>query len=596
VSELSERISPGDEQYALGQIIDKIGSEKPDLAEAIRLCAIPHWFNKEILAWLRGEGSKPSERTETLLDELKLKQLACVRPGNLFLHDNVRNLLLHRWRKAKPEDFQALNKRVAAYHEYKLKQSLSSDEQRAVWEREEMYHLLVGETERGIDRFKDLCNKAIDSFRLSTLELLFSIASEQIDDLSAGIHLWIQFFEGKKNQVSSDWDKALEVWERLKEERAFFTADLEQTLAVHLSILYKDKGEWNKAIECLEDSLKILEREGDERGMITILNNRGFLYKDRADLPRARNDFERGLEIARKIQDEWGEAVSLKNLGLLYKDNGNWDESLEQFGNSLAILERIGDERGLARAYDDRGMLYKDQGLLFKDTEDLQKAEGDFQRVLEILERIGDEHEKAAALNSLGLLYKDRGLLFKDTEDLQKAENHFQRARGILEKTGNQRRIVDILNSLGFLHTAEMEWHDADAHFQQALTNFQDALTILKEMRDERGTAAILNNLGLLYQHKGERQPAVDYFQQSLVIVEKVGDEMNAATTMYELALLYGVMEDYDKAIELLEKVLKISDRVGHPDSRIRKSREKLEMVKAKATSSSEADLRDQAD
>jgi tetratricopeptide (TPR) repeat protein len=93
----------------------------------------------------------------------------------------------------------------------------------------------------------------------------------------------------------------------------------------------------------------------------------------------------------------------------------------------------------------------------------------------------------------------------------------------------------------------------------------------------------------LLYQRKGAQQPAADYFQQSLDIVEKVGDEMNAATTMYELALLYDAMEIYDKAIELLEKVLKISERVGHPDSRIRKSREKLEMVKAKATSSESA-------
>lgn len=588
MSEQSDTIPQDiDEQQALGLIIDQIGSEKPDLAEAIRLSSIPHSFNKEILTWLRGEGTKPSEQTETILDELKLKSLAFVRPPeNLFLHDNVRNLLLHRWRTEKPEDFKALNGIVAAYYEDKLRQSLSSDEQCAEWEREEMYHLLVADKERGIDRFKNLCNKAIYSYRLSTLDLLLSIAGEQIDDLSAGIRLWIQFFEGKKYQVSSDWDEALEVWERLKGERAFFTDDLEQTLAVHLSILYKDKGEWTKAIECLEDSLKILERKGDERGMITILNNRGFLYKDRPDLSNARNDFQRALQIARKIGDECGEAVSLKNLGLLNKDNENWDESLEHFGNSIAILEKIGDKRGVARANDDRGLLYKDRGLKFKDTEALQKAEDDFQRALEILEEIGDEQEKALALNSLGLLYKDRGFLYEDRVDLQKAENYFQCALGMLEKIGNQRRMADIFSSLGFLYTAEMRWHHAHANFELALTNFQQALTILKEMRDERGTAAILNNLGLLYQHKGEHQLAVDYFQQSLDIVEKMGDEMNAATTMYELASLYDVMKNYDKAIELLEKVLEIIERVGHPGSRIRNSREKLAMVKAKATSS----------
>lgn len=572
-----------EEQKTLGQLINTIVSEKPDLAEAIRLCAIPHSFNKEILAWLRGEGNKPSEQTETILDELKLKSLAFVRPPqNLFLHDNVRNLLLHHWRKEKPEDFQALNGRVAAYYEYKLQQSLSSAEERAEWEREEMYHLLVADKERGIDRFKNLCNKAVDSYRLSTLDLLFSIAREQTDGLSAGIHLWTQFFEGKKNQVSSDWDKALEVWEKLKEQRAFFTVDLEQTLAVHLAILYKDKGEWNKAVEALEDSLKILETKGDECGMIAILNNRGFLHKDRADLPKARSDFQRALEMARKTGDKRGAAVSLRNLGLLDKDNKKWDEALQHFRSSLAILETIGDERLIARGYDDRGLFHKDRGLRYKDIKDWEKSEKDFERALEIMERIGDEHEKAAAFNSLGLLYKDRGLLYKDKKDLRKAEKNFHRAREILEKIGDQRRIADILNSLGFLYTAEMERHDAAAHFQLALLYFQEALTILREIRDERGTAAILNNLGLLHKHNGENQLAVDYFRQSLDIVQKVGDEMNAATTMYELALLYDDMGKYRKATELLEKVLKISERVGHPDPRIRKSREKLQMVKAR--------------
>jgi tetratricopeptide (TPR) repeat protein len=580
-----------DEQQVLGQIIDNIGSENPDLAEAIRFCAIPHRFNKEILAWLQGDGSGPSERTETILNELKLKKLVFDSAENLSLHDNVRNLLRSRWRRENPEDFKALNGKAATYYEYKLQQSVSSDDQRAEWERQQMYHLLAADQERGIDLFKHLCNKAIYSYRLSTLDLLFRIASEQVDVVGAGIQHWIKFFEAKKYQVSGDWDKAIEVWERLKEERAFFTGDLEPTLAVHLSILYKDKGEWNKAIASLDDSMKILEREGDEHGMITILNNRGFLYKDRADVPKAQNDFQNGLEISKKIGDESGKAISLKNLGLLHKDNGRVDEAVEHFQSSLSILDRIGDERGVATACDDRGLLYKDRALLFKERGDLQKAEdhfgraeADFRRALEIFERIGNNHEKVAAFNSLGLFYKDRGVLYQDTEDVEKAEKNFGRALKVLEEIGDQRRKADTLNSLGFLYTAEMQWHDADANFQLALTNFQEALTILKEMHEERGSAVILSNLGLLYKHKGEQQLAVDSFQQSLHIFEKIGDEMNAATTMYELASLYDSIKQYDKAIELLEKVVKIIDRVGHPGLRVRGSREKLDLVKAKAT------------
>jgi len=597
MSEPPNSISPEDEQQALGQIVDKIGSDKPDLAEAIRLCAVPHWFNREILGWLRGEGDEPSARTESILEDLKSQKLAFGRRDNLFLHDNVRNLLLHRWRQEDPGRFQVLNGRVAAYYEAKLQQPVAIQEQgrdpgisaRAEWEREEMCHLLVADRERGLERFKSLCNGAIESFRVSTLELLINIANEQPDDLSSEIRLWIQFFEGKKHRLSGDWETAIRVWQTLSVERAAFTSDLEQTWAINLAILHKDMGEWSRAIECLEESLKVLEGKGDERCLITILNNQGYLYKDREHWQTAEADFQRAVAISRKVGDERGLAVSLKNLGLLHKDNMKWDDALEHIGSSLAIFERIGDERGVARTCDDRGLLYKDRGLLHKDGEDLKKAEEDFQRAIETLDGVDDELGRAAAFNSLGLLYKDRGLLYRDTADLQQAEDSFRRARKILETMGDQRRVADIFNYLGFLHTAEMQWHDAEAHFQRALTNFGQALTIMNEMRDERGTAVTLNNMGLLYLRKGEQQQAADYFQRSLDIVEKVGDELNAATTMYELALLYDAMREYPRAIELLEKVSKIAERAGHPDARIRKSREKLAMVKARETSGESA-------
>jgi tetratricopeptide (TPR) repeat protein len=581
-----ESTLPADEQYALGQIIDQIGSEKPYLLEAIRLCAVPRWFNDETLAWLRDKASKPSQETETILEEMTSKKLAFAGPERLLLHDNVRNLLLHRWRTENPEGFQALNGEVAVYYEYKLQQPAWSDEQRAEWEREEMYHLLVADTERGIDRFKTLCNQAIDSYRLSTLDLLLSLASEQINDLSAGIQCWIQFFEGKKSQVSSDWKKALTIWEKLKEKREAFTADLECALAIHLSILYKDRGEWSRAIECLNQSLEILEHKGDQSGVVAILNTRGFLYKDKEAFEDAEDDFKRGIKVSEDIGEKRDAAVSLKNLGLLYKDIGKWTEALEQFQSSLSILERIGDERSVARGYDDRGLLYKDRGLLSGNKDDFQRAEDDFKHALEIMERIGGEPEKAAAFSSLGLFYKDRGLRYKDNEDLQKAENSFHSAREILERIGDQRRIADTFNYLGFLCTAALEWHNADVHFERALTNFQRSLTILKELGDERGTAVILSNLGLLYQRTGDQQSAISYFKQSLEIVEKICDEMNAATTMYELALVYDSMKQFDKAIELLEEVVKISEQVGHPDARIRKSREMLTTIRAKAGAS----------
>ena len=72
MTDITERITPEmSEGEVLGVILDEIiARAEPDVAEAIRFCAIPHWFNEEIIAWLRGEGFKPSQRSREILAAL----------------------------------------------------------------------------------------------------------------------------------------------------------------------------------------------------------------------------------------------------------------------------------------------------------------------------------------------------------------------------------------------------------------------------------------------------------------------------------------------------------------------------------------------
>src|SRR6266496_533707 len=320
-----------DDEQDVGKILDELlASAEPDIAEAVRLCALPHWFNEDILAWLRGEEGEPSGRTLEILSKLiRLPFVDSHQDRGYAYQKNVRNLLLRRWRENNVKRFEELSGNTAAYFTNRLRSEELSEQQRAEWEFEEVYHLLVADKKHGIDRFINLSNRAIDYYRLSTLELLLSMAREQADFLIAGNQLWIQFFEGKKELVSGNWEKALEVWERLKGERTHSAPELEKTLAINLSILYKDIGEWDKAIICFEDSLKSLEAGGDENRMADILNNRGFLYKDKGEWQKAKEDFESAFQILEKIGDERGTAISLKNLGLLFKDNEKWNEAIK---------------------------------------------------------------------------------------------------------------------------------------------------------------------------------------------------------------------------------------------------------------------------
>jgi len=566
------RITPKtSEQKALGLIIDElIDSKKPDVADAIYFCAIPHWFDEKILAWLRDEGREPAERTGAILAELA--ELAFVSRGNRgYVYDkNVRNRLLRDWRENTEllQNFQELSGMMAAYYADKLQKDELSEEQRAEWEREEMYHLLVADEGRGIGLFINLVNRASQLYQLSTFDLLLGLADEQAVNLSVSNRPWIRFSEGELAWLCGDWEKALKIWEALEGERELMSTNLAKTLADHLSFLYKNKGEWDKAIGCFKHSLEILEKAGDERGMAATFNNLGFLYKDKDQWEEADKCFQRSLEILERVNDERGMADIFNNQGLLYKDKGEWEKAIECFKHSMEILEKAGDERGMAATFNNLGFLYKDK-------DQWEEADKYFRFNLEILERNGDERGMAATFNNLGFLYTD-------WEKWEEAYECFQRSLEILEKVGDKRGIANTYSYLGFLYRDKEKWEEADGYFQRGLD-------ILGKMSDEHGMATVFNNLGFLYKHKGDSKKAVDYFQRSLNILEKVGDEMNATTALYHLALLYEGMERYDDAVEVLMKVVNICDRVGHPDLEIRRSREILERIKEKAASSKNA-------
>jgi DNA-binding winged helix-turn-helix (wHTH) protein len=184
MTEITERITPGmSEEEVLGVILDEIMARaEPDVAEAICFCAIPHWFNGEFIAWLRGEELKPSQRSREIL--AALTELTFVGPYHergWAYHENVRDLLLYRWREIDGEEFEELSGRAARY--FGQKAEVATDEERDEWEREHVYHLLAADPDQGFKLFSSMFNRALDFYQLSTCALLLELAKEQ------GVHL-----------------------------------------------------------------------------------------------------------------------------------------------------------------------------------------------------------------------------------------------------------------------------------------------------------------------------------------------------------------------------------------------------------------------
>jgi tetratricopeptide (TPR) repeat protein len=421
MSDITERITPEmSEEEVLGIILDEIMARaEPDMAEAIRFCAIPHWFNEEILAWLRGEGREPSQRTREIL--AALTELTFVGPYHdrgYAYHENVRNLLLHRWRQEDAERFQELSEVVAAYYADKLEAEEIPEEQRAEWQREEMYHLLVADEGQGFELFQDMFDEAIKFYRLSTCGLLLQLAGEFRERLSEEHQQWLRYNEGELAYQSARWDEALQFFEDLLEEE--LVDKLKGEVLNEAGLVYKDKGEWDKAIDYYQRSLAIDEKVGDEHGMSAIFNNLGSVYQDKGEWDKALEYYQRSLEIDEKVGDEHGMATTLNNLGLVYKAKGEWDKAIDYYQRSLEIKEKVGDEHGMSTTFNNLGLVYKAKG-------EWDKAIDYYQRSLAIDEKVGDEHGMAFSYNNIAMLYQAQGRLEEAISLLEESLAIFER-------------------------------------------------------------------------------------------------------------------------------------------------------------------------
>lgn len=176
-----------DEEYnVLARILDEVIKQvDPDIAEAIRLCAIPRWFNENIVSWLRGEHSV-SKRTEEIVNNLiNLTFVILYRNQNLTYHEMVRNLLVNQMYQKNIDYYRKLHLRMAEYYKKENKSDMI----------EYIYHLMAGGDSDGFELLKQEIHKAIHDFRYSTAEYLLNLSKEPCILLSEKQHNCLESYK-----------------------------------------------------------------------------------------------------------------------------------------------------------------------------------------------------------------------------------------------------------------------------------------------------------------------------------------------------------------------------------------------------------------
>ncbi len=109
----------------------------------------------------------------------------------------------------------------------------------------------------------------------------------------------------------------------------------------NLGVAHYFLGEYEKAIDYLEQTLAIAREIGDLKGEADSLGNLGSAYLSLGQYQKAINHHQENRAIARKIGDLQGEANSLNNLGVAYQKINQPAEAIKNLEESLNIILKI---------------------------------------------------------------------------------------------------------------------------------------------------------------------------------------------------------------------------------------------------------------
>jgi CHAT domain-containing protein len=316
-------------------------------------------------------------------------------------------------------------------------------------------------------------------------------------------------------------------------------------LLINLNILasfYRQSGQLQKALDCLNEALPIEQNASSLLGQATTFNTMGRVYTDLGQEDKALSYLNQALPLWRAIGQRTGEADALTYIGRVYNNLGQREEALKNLNEAMTIWHDI-DNPDTALAAQ-AAAPSEPHGRI---AQRIEAAKQKFASAASITN--ASAMGEAGTLDSLGRMYSDEGQGFE-------ALKYFDESLPLWQKGGERAGEALVLNDMGPAY-AEV------GQKQKALESLNQALAIWRELGSRQGEALTLNNIGRLYRDLGQHQSAMDYYNQALPIWREVGNRNGEALALSDIGRADADLHQPQKALEYANQALPIFRETG---------------------------------
>jgi class 3 adenylate cyclase len=232
-------------------------------------------------------------------------------------------------------------------------------------------------------------------------------------------------------------------------------------VATTIGAIYHNLGDFPKADEYYQLSLKIYQDQGKWKELARCYNNFGSLAEDMNQPKKALQFHQKSMAIWKEKGEIGWEGISFMHLGVCHELLGNSDSAMFYLDASAKSLEKAGNQRTLALVYSLLGNTSRKMGQAKKAREWCEKGLQISQELRhpryeskcsECLFKVFDDlgmHEKA-------LIYFKRFILLRDSVFNEQKAKEITRME--MDYGFQQRRLADSLNQARIKHQVDLNF------------------------------------------------------------------------------------------------------------------------------------------
>jgi tetratricopeptide (TPR) repeat protein/class 3 adenylate cyclase len=310
-----------------------------------------------------------------------------------------------------------------------------------------------------------------------------------------------------------------------------------------LAFLYREAGDLDAALECLERAGRIAEVKRLPVYLPYHHAVAAHVYLQQGRIEESLARYQVAVEFARKSKYVPGLSQTLLTQGQVLLGLNRYDEALPCLEEAAALFDQLQDREAEAHIWSEIATAYEGR-------QDYAGAIAAGKRTRMLQKQIENAAGEMAALEGLGAA--TRRLTDEPTLALAYYQEAVQLAQDLENRAGEGR----LRNTIGIL-----EWSRGE--YAQALPHYERALAIFRDLQDTANAGLMLNSVGITLKQLGQTAEARSRFEEAVALHRETGQRQLEGHALAALGDISEELGDAVAALDYYERSLAIRREIG---------------------------------